>query len=78
MLVYLDESGVNKWLYRKYGRAPIGVKVLDKVSGLRYERESFIAAQIEGNILAPMVFKGTCNTNLFNAWLSKELIPKKP
>lgn len=46
------------------------------VSGLRYERESFIAAQVENRIIAPMVFKGTCTTQVFNAWLSAVLIPE--
>jgi transposase len=76
LLVYLDESGVNKWLYREYGRAPSGTKVPDKISGLRYERESFIAAQVQNRIIAPMVFRGTCNTQTFNTWLSKVLIPQ--
>lgn len=50
--------------------------MLDTVSGLRYERESFIAAQIENRLIAPMIFKGTCNTEVFNSWLNQVLIPE--
>lgn len=46
------------------------------MSGLRYSRESFIAAKIETRILAPFCYKGTCNTQLFNMWLKDFLIPE--
>lgn len=46
------------------------------ISGLRYARESFIAAKIESRILAPFCYKGTCDTLLFNLWLRDFLIPE--
>ena len=46
------------------------------VSGNRYYRESFIAAQNSSTILAPFCYTGTCNTDLFNAWLQQILIPE--
>lgn len=46
------------------------------VSGSRYSRESFIAAQNQSSILAPFCYTGTCNTNLFNAWLEQILVPE--
>lgn len=45
------------------------------VSGNRYHRESFIAAQNQSRILAPFCYTGTCNTSLFNTWLEKIYIP---
>lgn len=46
------------------------------VSGNRYFRESFIAAQNQSTILAPFCYTGTCNTDLFNVWLQQMLIPE--
>ena len=76
--IYLDESGVNQYLFRGYGRSLRGEKVMGEVSGNRFARESFIAALSEGKFLAPMCFQGTCNTDLFNAWLKEVLVPQLP
>lgn len=74
--VYIDESGINEYLQRQKARAERGEKVYGSVSGSRYMRESFIAAQNQSNILAPFCYTGTCNTDLFNAWLEQMLIPE--
>jgi transposase len=50
--------------------------VFGSISGLRYARESFIAAKVENRILAPFCYQGTCNTDLFNMWLKEFLIPE--
>ena len=73
---YIDESGINKYLYRQYGRAQQGEEVYGAISGRRYHRESFIAAQNKSSILAPFCYTGSCNTTLFNTWLKKVLIPE--
>ena len=77
--IYIDESGINKYVCRDYARAPIGKKILGAVSGKRYQRESFIAGKVESRILAPFCYQGTCNTDLFNYWLenflTKEIEP---
>lgn len=74
--VYIDESGINEYLQREKGRALRGKKVYGAISGNRYHRESFIAAQNQNNILAPFCYTGTCNTLLFNTWLKEILIPE--
>lgn len=73
--VYLDESGVNQYIFRNFGRAARGEKVVGEISGQRFVRESFISALFQGKFLAPMCFQGTCNTDLFNTWIEKVLIP---
>lgn len=70
-LVYIDESGIDKFIFREYGWAIKG----QKVSGKRYTRESFIAGLNNGKIIAPFCYKGTCDTNLFNFWVSNYLVP---
>jgi len=73
--LYLDESGINQYLYREYGRSVRGRKIIGEVSGKRFARQSVIAALFKGAFLSPMCFEGTCDTNLFNAWLKQVLIP---
>lgn len=46
------------------------------ISGMRYARESFIAAQREEQILAPFCYRGTCDTILFNLWVKDFLLPE--
>lgn len=72
----MDESGINQYLYRERARSLRGELILGPVSGLRYARESFIAAKVEHSIIAPFCYKGTCNTQLFNVWIRDFLIPE--
>ncbi|WP_039359209.1 transposase [Candidatus Protochlamydia amoebophila] len=74
--VYVDESGINKYLQRKHARSIKEVQVYGAISGLRYARESFIAAKIESHLLAPFCYTGTCHTKLFNICLKDFLIPE--
>ena len=74
-LVYIDESGIDNYLYWPWGYGLRGKKIYGEVSGKRYARESFIAGKVGSKIIAPMCFNGTCNTELFNIWLEEILIP---
>lgn len=73
--VYIDESGVDKYLQREHARASRGTQIFGAISGKRYARESFIAAKVESSILAPFCYTGTCDTLLFNLWVKDFLIP---
>ncbi len=64
-LVYIDESGIDKFISREYGWGIKGAKVIGKVSGRRYTRESFVAAQHQKKIIAPFCYKGTCDNVLY-------------
>ena len=61
---------------RERARAPRGTQVYGAVSGMRYARESFIAAQRDEQILAPFCYRGTCDTILFNVWVREFLLPE--
>jgi len=52
------------------------MEVYGAISGMRYARESFIAAQKEEQILAPFCYRGTCDTILFNLWVKDFLLPE--
>lgn len=73
--VYIDESGINEYLYREYGRDLRGKKIYGEISGKRFARQSVISGLFNGKFFAPMCFEGTCDTSLFNVWLKEMLIP---
>ena len=78
-LVYVDESGFEPDVCRRYGYAPRGQKVYGDHSGHKRPRESLIAARRGKDFLAPMLFSGTADADLVNDWmrhmLLKELRP---
>ncbi|PJD95727.1 MAG: hypothetical protein CK426_04145 [Legionella sp.] len=74
-IVYIDESGIDKFISREYGWGLKGQQVIGEVSGRRYARESFIAGQLHRKILAPFCYTGTCDSTLFNFWLENFLLP---
>lgn len=73
-IVYFDESGFEKYSYRPHGWAPRGKKIYADVSGNNRKHVNLIMAQSRGRWLAPVVFKGSCNTELVNAWLKDFLL----
>ena len=75
-IIYIDETGIDKFLYRKYARAPKGEKIYEKVRGNKFERTSIVAAQAKNEILAPLQYKGMMHSQFFEAWFEKHLIPK--
>ena len=75
-MVFVDETGIDTFLYREYAFAPRNKKVSSEVSGRRFERQSVLAAQSGSRILAPIGYEGTCDTHLFNLWVEKFLVPE--
>jgi len=73
-VVYFDESGFEKHSYRPHGWAPRGQKVYGDVSGNNRKDVNLIMAQRRDRWLAPVVFKGTCNTALVNTWIKDFLL----
>nr|WP_161499055.1 IS630 family transposase [Legionella pneumophila] len=74
-LVFIDESGIDKFVSREYAWSKKGHKVIGEVSGKRFARESFIAGLIGNQTIAPLCYNGTCDTILFNFWLEHYLLP---
>ena len=75
---YLDECGVDHRLYREYGRAPRGERIYQEVAGARRERTSIIAASQQNKLVAPLVFQGSCNTEVVDVYFEKILLPALP
>ena len=74
-LIYIGESGIDKFISREYGGPAKGSKVIGEISDRRYTRESFVAALHQNKIIAPFCYKGTCDSTLFNFWLENFLLP---
>lgn len=62
-------------MHREYGYAPIGEKVFGTVSGKKFRRTNIIAAKIGKEIISPMQYNTTMNSELFEAWFEKSLLP---
>lgn len=76
--MYLDETGFEREAPRTHGYGKIGYRVYGKRSGNSRPRTSLLLAQHGKKLLAPMLFAGTCNTAVFNAWVEQVLLPELP
>lgn len=74
----MDETGIDHYLYRKYGYAPRGKRVAGRIRGRKYARTGLVAAQLGKDIIAPCSYNGTMNHTLFEDWFEKHLLPALP
>lgn len=72
--VYIDESGMdgNEHQERAWGKK--GKLIEAKKSGKYYQRTNVVAGLVGNRSIAPLIFHGACNTDLFNDWVEKFLI----
>lgn len=77
-LYYIDECGIDKYLYREYAYAPSGVPVIGKVSGKKFKRTNVVAAKCGDRIVAPMTYDGTTDSILFECWFENMLLKSVP
>ena len=77
-IIYIDESGVEDTLYRKYARAPRGVQVLADILGHKTQRISIIAGLLGKKLIAPFIFEGYTDADVFNSWLEHGLLAETP
>ncbi|CAL7961899.1 hypothetical protein MIDIC_340012 [Alphaproteobacteria bacterium] len=45
-LVYINESGMHKYIYKERGYAKKGQKIYDFISGSRYSKENFVTGKV--------------------------------
>lgn len=75
-VVYIDESGIDSGDYKNRGWGKKGVVLRGKIRGKRFSRTNIIAGKCGKKILAPMTFKGSCNSNFFVEWVKQALVPE--
>ena len=73
-LVYIDESGIEMSICKDRGWGIKGKILQAKKSGKYYERTNIIAGLTGNESIAPLVFNGSCNTQLFENWIEHFLI----
>jgi len=61
---------------RTHGRAPAGQRVYGDIPGNKRPRTSLIGGYLGNKLVAPMLFSGTCDQDVFNEWLASELLPR--
>ena len=77
-IAYIDETGIDSYLCREYARAPRGKLVYGEFQGRKFQRCSIVAAKVGDEIIAPLRYSGTMNSELFESWFVEQLIPALP
>ena len=73
-LVYVDECGIDQYLYREYAYSPRGQKVVAHISGKKFKRTNIVAGICQGKWVAPMEYSGTTDRLLFEHWFENILL----
>jgi transposase len=74
-LVFIDETGANTKMTRRYGRAPAGQRVVGWVPHGHWKTTTFVGALRSEGLVAPMVIDGAMNGDLFVAYVRQVLVP---
>lgn len=76
--MYVDESGLNKYLQREHGRAPRGQRVEDTRRGRKFERTNVIGGMCGGKYLAVECYNHTTSSCFFEQWFENSLLAETP
>ena len=74
-MICLDETGFAPSTCRDYGWAKKGVRVRGVQQANLRPRTSLRGAYGDKQLIAAMLFEGSCNGELFNDWLEHQLLP---
>lgn len=75
-ILYTDETGFDKYLYRERGLVKKGEKVFGKILGRKFQRRtSLVAGLIDNEFFVSMIYKDTMKSDLFEEWFERMLIP---
>ena len=74
-LHFIDESGFTTNMVRRYGRCPIGQRLLAKAPHGHWRTTTFLAALRHDGITALMTLDGPMDGETFKAWTEQFLAP---
>lgn len=74
-LLFVDESGANTQMTRRWGRSPRGQRLVCRVPHGHYHTTTLIAAVSLEGPQAPWLFDGPMDGELFLAWVKAGLVP---
>jgi transposase len=75
-LVFLDESGAQTTMTRTHGRAPRGVRVIEKVPHGHWLTTTMISAIRTTGPFAQAVIVGATDSDVFRAYVQEVLMPQ--
>ena len=75
-IVYVDEAGADNNEEYDYGWCASSERFYAMKLGHKTERVTMIAGWRKAEVLAPMTFKGSCNTEFVEAWVEQWLVPQ--
>lgn len=75
-LVFIDETGMNLSMTRRYGRCEGGGRVYDDCPGNKGKNITLVGAMSDEGLLAAMTCPGSLNTGSFMVFLEKILLPQ--
>lgn len=73
-LVFIDETGANTKMIRRYGWGPRSARVVSNVPFGHWKTTTFVGALRTTGMTAPMVVDGPMNGAIFLAYVQQELI----
>ena len=73
-IVYVDESGINEYLYREYCYALPRAKIIAEIAGKKFKRTNIIAGYISGSTIAELVYAHNTDKEFIEEWVEKCLI----
>jgi transposase len=74
-LVFIDETWAATNMCRRYGRAPVGERLVCPVPHGHWKTTTFLAALRVSGLTAPLVIDGAINGELFVAYVEQILMP---
>jgi transposase len=75
-LVFIDETGLNTTMARRYGRSPIGQRCLGAIPHGHWQTSTFIAALRHESVEAPFWVEGPVDAEVFTVYLEQVLCPQ--
>jgi transposase len=77
-LVYIDESGFSEDMPRIFGYTPAGMRCFGTHDSMSKRRTNVIGALTGDRLLTAVLFDGSINADVFEAWLQQALLPVLP
>lgn len=74
-LVFLDETGADTKMTRRFGRTWRGHRLVDHVPQGHWKTTTFVAALRASGFTAPLVIDGPMNGSVFLAYVQQQLAP---
>lgn len=73
--MFIDETWAKTNLTRRYGRSPLGTRLVEKTPFCRWQTTTFLGALRAEGFMAPLTVDGPINGPLFRGWVEQHLTP---